>query len=56
MNKPPIRDVTITQLFPSGAYELSTIWDNRLVRKTYYFTNRREALAKFRNSFCREGE
>ena len=40
--------MTATRLFPSGAWELSAIRFDRLVRQTYYGYTKREALAAFR--------
>ena len=45
--------MSISRLFPSGAYEITDLIDNHLVRKVYYFSTRREALREFRHEFPR---
>lgn len=39
---------TVNQLFPSGAYEVSTIVDNQLIRRIYFGHTKEEASAAFR--------
>lgn len=45
--------MSITKLFPSGAYEISDIISGYLVCRTYYFCSKREALQEFRYEFPR---
>lgn len=45
--------MTATKLFPSGAWEVSDIIDGSLVRRVYYFSTKRDALADFRAEFRR---
>lgn len=40
--------MTITRLFPSGAYEVCDIIDGCLVRRVYYCYTKREAKRLFR--------
>jgi hypothetical protein len=40
--------ITITRLFPSGAWECSAIHQGHSVRRVYYFYTKREALADFK--------
>jgi hypothetical protein len=40
--------MTVTRLFPSGAYEVSALRNGHLVRHVYYGFTRREAVADFR--------
>lgn len=41
--------MTATRLFPPGAWEVSAIRFDRLVRQTYYGYTKRQALAAFRS-------
>lgn len=40
--------ISASQLFPSGAWELSAIVGNQLIRKAYYGYGKREAMRMFR--------
>lgn len=39
--------ISITRLFPSGAWECSAIHAGRLIRKVFYGYSKREARAEF---------
>lgn len=41
--------MTITRIFPSGAWQVSTIINGYLVTRTYYGYTKREAIALFRS-------
>jgi len=41
--------ISITRLFPSGAWECSAIHDGRLIRKVFYGYSKREARKAFRD-------
>ncbi|CAB4241284.1 hypothetical protein UFOVP67_35 [uncultured Caudovirales phage] len=43
--------MTVTKLFPSGAYEITDIINNRYCRKVYYYYTKREAIANFKSEF-----
>lgn len=40
--------ITATKLFPSGAWELSTIIGARYYRRVFYFYTKRDAMRLFR--------
>ena len=40
-------EVNTTKLFPSGAWSVSCIVENRLVSHTFYFTTKRDAVREF---------
>lgn len=44
-------EVSVTQLFPSGAWECADIIDSvcRRVSKVYYFCDKEEAIASFKD-------
>ena len=41
-------DITVTKLFPSGAYEISTMDNGYLQRKVYCQYTKRDAVAEFK--------
>jgi len=43
--------MTVTKLFPSGAWEVSDIIGGYLVRRTYYDYTKRQAIAEFKREF-----
>lgn len=43
--------MSITKLFPGGAWEISDIIAGQLVRRVYYGYNKREAIQEFRAEF-----
>ena len=42
---------TATQLFPSGAWEVSAVIDGQLVRRSYHGYTKREAIRRFNATF-----
>lgn len=44
-----VTEMSITKLFPSGAWEISDIINGYLVRRVYYGYTKREAIDEFKN-------
>ena len=40
--------MSITKLFPSGAWEISDLVNGYLIRRVYYGYTKREAIAEFK--------
>jgi hypothetical protein len=46
--------MSVTRLFPSGAWEVSAIIGGYLIRRVYYGYTKREAVAEFKAETARE--